>query len=245
MSGVTALADAQIIYGSGRDIVDSGKAPGFEPLLRDVWRERGFGDFWGYALLAEGAAEAVIEVELSSGTRRRRPSSSRKPAAGPRISRVGAGSIAGRSSSRTATSTRLIRERLIAAHRRHPMQESDPGRRRRGRPLDQRPCPRRTTAAAPLEDPRALQILSTEHWSLLAGRSLAYNEAFSRAGMFLTFLSATLIVIGFLIGSQGLSRRPSCRSPSVLLLADLFIGARDGRPADRRQQRGVPLPSAA
>jgi histidinol-phosphatase len=65
VSGVTALADAQILYGSGRDIADSGKAPGFEPLLRDVWRERGFGDFWGYALLAEGAAEAMIEVELS------------------------------------------------------------------------------------------------------------------------------------------------------------------------------------
>ena len=65
VSGVTALADAQILYGSGRDIVDSGKAPGFEALLRDVWRERGFGDFWGYALLAEGAAEAMIEVELS------------------------------------------------------------------------------------------------------------------------------------------------------------------------------------
>lgn len=75
-----------------------------------------------------------------------------------------------------------------------------------------------------LDDPRALQILSTEHWSLLAGRSLAYNEAFSRAGMFLTFLSATLIVIGFLIGSQGLS---SAVVPvaAVLLLADLYIGA--------------------
>ena len=35
------------------------------PLLDDVWRERGFGDFWGYALVAEGAAEAMIEVELS------------------------------------------------------------------------------------------------------------------------------------------------------------------------------------
>jgi histidinol-phosphatase len=65
VSGVTELADAQILYGSGRDIADSGKAPGFEALLRDVWRERGFGDFWGYALLAEGAAEAMIEVELS------------------------------------------------------------------------------------------------------------------------------------------------------------------------------------
>jgi histidinol-phosphatase len=66
VSGVTALADSQIIYGSGRDIVASGRAPGFDALLRDVWRERGFGDFWGYALLAEGAAEAVIEVDLST-----------------------------------------------------------------------------------------------------------------------------------------------------------------------------------
>jgi len=65
VSGVTALADSQILYGSGRDIVDSGRAPGFDRLLRDVWRERGFGDFWGYALLAEGAAEAMVETDLS------------------------------------------------------------------------------------------------------------------------------------------------------------------------------------
>ena len=60
------LADAQVLYGSGRDIVASGRAPGFEGLLRDVWRERGFGDFWGYTLVAEGAAEAMVEVGLSS-----------------------------------------------------------------------------------------------------------------------------------------------------------------------------------
>ncbi len=65
VSGVTDLADAQVLYGSGRDVVASGRAPGFEGLLREVWRERGFGDFWGYALLAEGAAEAMIEVDLS------------------------------------------------------------------------------------------------------------------------------------------------------------------------------------
>jgi histidinol-phosphatase len=65
VSRVTALEDAQILYGSGRDIAASGRAPGFDGLLRDVWRERGFGDFWGYALLAEGAAEAMVEVELS------------------------------------------------------------------------------------------------------------------------------------------------------------------------------------
>jgi histidinol-phosphatase len=66
VSGVTALGDAQVLYGSSRDIVDTGKAPGFDGLLRDVWRERGFGDFWGYALVAEGAAEAMVEVGLST-----------------------------------------------------------------------------------------------------------------------------------------------------------------------------------
>jgi histidinol-phosphatase len=66
VSGVTTLADAQVLYGSGRDIAASGRAPGFDGLLRDVWRERGFGDFWGYALVAEGAAEAMVEVDLSA-----------------------------------------------------------------------------------------------------------------------------------------------------------------------------------
>ena len=31
-----------------------------------VWRDRGFGDFWGYALVAEGAAEAMVEVGPNS-----------------------------------------------------------------------------------------------------------------------------------------------------------------------------------
>jgi histidinol-phosphatase len=64
-SRVTVLGDAQVLYGSGRDIVASGKVPGFPRLLDAVWRERGFGDFWGYALTAEGAAEAMLEVDLS------------------------------------------------------------------------------------------------------------------------------------------------------------------------------------
>jgi histidinol-phosphatase len=64
VSGVSSLADTLFLYGSGRDIEASGRAPGFHALLNDVWRERGFGDFWGYALLAEGAAEAMVEVDL-------------------------------------------------------------------------------------------------------------------------------------------------------------------------------------
>jgi len=66
VSRVSALDDAQILYGSGQDIIASGRAPGFEGVLRDAWRERGFGDFWGYALVAEAAAEAMVEVGLSA-----------------------------------------------------------------------------------------------------------------------------------------------------------------------------------
>ena len=40
-----------------------------------------------------------------------------------------------------------------------------------------------------------LQILSTEHWSLLASRSLAWNESFTRAGMFLSTLSGAIVAL--------------------------------------------------
>src|SRR4029079_4374359 len=54
------------------------------------------------------------------------------------------------------------------------------------------------TPVTSLEDPRVLQILSTEHWSLLTSRSLAYNEAFIRGGMFLTFLSMSFVALALL-----------------------------------------------
>jgi histidinol-phosphatase len=62
VSRVTAISDAQLLYSSPLDIEASGQAPGFDALIRSAWRDRGFGDFWGYALVAEGAAEAMIEV---------------------------------------------------------------------------------------------------------------------------------------------------------------------------------------
>jgi histidinol-phosphatase len=65
-SAVTRVEDAQMLYGSGTDIVDSGLAPGFGTLLRRAWRERGFGDFWSYALVAEGAAEAMVELGVNA-----------------------------------------------------------------------------------------------------------------------------------------------------------------------------------
>jgi histidinol-phosphatase len=65
-SAVERIGDAQILYSSVGAIERSGRAPGFSGLLEAAWRDRGFGDFWGYALVAEGAAEAMIEVGVKS-----------------------------------------------------------------------------------------------------------------------------------------------------------------------------------
>src|SRR5688500_9405327 len=40
-----------------------------------------------------------------------------------------------------------------------------------------------------------LQILTTEHWSLLSTRALSWNEAFSRATMFLSVLSGAVVAL--------------------------------------------------
>ena len=43
--------------------------------------------------------------------------------------------------------------------------------------------------------PHALQILSTEHWSLLSARSLGYTEAMNRASMFIAALSGAVVAL--------------------------------------------------
>ena len=50
-------------------------------------------------------------------------------------------------------------------------------------------------AAETTETNRRAQLLSTEHWSLLATRSMSWNEAFSRTGMFLSTLSASTVAL--------------------------------------------------
>jgi hypothetical protein len=77
--------------------------------------------------------------------------------------------------------------------------------------------------ANPLDDPRALTILSTEHWSLLSARALVYNESFSRVGMFLTFLSATLVALGLVSTATGFNR-DFLFVAALVLVVDLFIG---------------------
>lgn len=74
-----------------------------------------------------------------------------------------------------------------------------------------------------LGDPRALTILTTEHWSLLSARSLVYNEAFARAGMFLTFLSASLVALALVAQGMGFDREFLLLA-GIILGFDLFIG---------------------
>jgi len=64
VSSVDRIAEAQILFRSVIDMHDSRVAAGFERLIREAWRERGFGDFWGYTLVSDGAAEAMMEQDL-------------------------------------------------------------------------------------------------------------------------------------------------------------------------------------
>jgi hypothetical protein len=83
--------------------------------------------------------------------------------------------------------------------------------------------PQAGAAEGGLDDSRALQILSTEHWSLLSARSLVYNEAFARAGMFLTFLSASLVALAFVANAMAFSREFLVLA-ALLLFVDIVIG---------------------
>ncbi|MEO8469909.1 MAG: hypothetical protein ABI573_09605 [Chloroflexota bacterium] len=76
----------------------------------------------------------------------------------------------------------------------------------------------------PLSDARALQILATEHWGLLAARSMSWNEAFSRASMFLSTVSGAVVALA-LVG-QGTNFGPGFVTFALVLLpVVLFVGA--------------------
>ena len=64
VSAVDRLDTSSVVYSSYPSLVQSGLAPGFPGLLEKVWRDRGLGDFYGYMLVAEGAAEAMVESDL-------------------------------------------------------------------------------------------------------------------------------------------------------------------------------------
>jgi hypothetical protein len=73
------------------------------------------------------------------------------------------------------------------------------------------------------EDPRSLQILSAEHASLASTRSLAYNEAFTRVGVFLTFMSMSFVALA-LISPATSSGSSFLGVTAVVLAFNLIVG---------------------
>jgi histidinol-phosphatase len=60
-SRIGQLADAQIVFSTLRGLEDAGMGDGLRRIIHRAWRDRGFGDFWGHMLVAQGAAETMIE----------------------------------------------------------------------------------------------------------------------------------------------------------------------------------------
>ncbi len=64
VSSIDAIDRSQVLYRAVTDMHASRVARGFDALLEAAWRDRGFGDFWGYTLVADGAAEVMMERDL-------------------------------------------------------------------------------------------------------------------------------------------------------------------------------------
>lgn len=65
VSGVSRLTDASFCYSSLDGWEQTGRLPAMLDLMRDTWRTRAYGDFYGYMLVAEGAVDVMVEPELS------------------------------------------------------------------------------------------------------------------------------------------------------------------------------------
>lgn len=65
VSRVERLAEAQIVFSTLRGLDDAGMGDGLRRIVQRAWRDRGFGDFWGHMLVAQGAGEAMIEYGVS------------------------------------------------------------------------------------------------------------------------------------------------------------------------------------
>jgi histidinol-phosphatase len=65
VSQIGDLARSQVFYASRTGFLAVGRERQFDAVVGSTWRDRGFGDFWGYALVAEGTGEAMFEPELS------------------------------------------------------------------------------------------------------------------------------------------------------------------------------------
>ncbi|MGH9032099.1 MAG: histidinol-phosphatase [Acidimicrobiia bacterium] len=65
VSGVSAVEDALLCYTSSRSFDQYGLGEQFRALAARCWAERGFADFWGHVLVAEGSADIAVEPVMN------------------------------------------------------------------------------------------------------------------------------------------------------------------------------------
>ncbi|HEY2259010.1 MAG TPA: histidinol-phosphatase [Solirubrobacteraceae bacterium] len=65
VSAVHELEDAQLCFGGFEEWRGAGRLEGLVELSARCWRTRGYGDFWQYMLVAEGALEISMDPEVS------------------------------------------------------------------------------------------------------------------------------------------------------------------------------------
>ncbi|MFC0314089.1 histidinol-phosphatase [Gordonia phosphorivorans] len=65
VSAVSTLGSSSLAFSSLSGWADRGIRERFVELTDRVWRVRGYGDFWNYCLVAEGAVDIAAEPEVS------------------------------------------------------------------------------------------------------------------------------------------------------------------------------------
>lgn len=70
-------------------------------------------------------------------------------------------------------------------------------------------------------DSEAIQILATEHWSLLATRALTYQESLGRVNMFLAILSGAVIALALVAQADHFG--PTFIAIAIFMLAVVFF----------------------
>ena len=65
VSTIDDLDRAQIFFGKLRGLDEEGLGRALHRITALAWRDRGFGDFWGHMLVAQGSGEAMLEYGVN------------------------------------------------------------------------------------------------------------------------------------------------------------------------------------
>jgi low affinity Fe/Cu permease len=89
--------------------------------------------------------------------------------------------------------------------------------------MNEQPTQQETRPTTPELSSGRLQVLATEHWSLLATRSLSYTESFSRVSMFLTVLTGAVVALA-LFAQVDHFRETFQMAAMLILTVVVFVG---------------------